>query len=66
MYPKKACFSVIFIETTCNIDGILGAYYLKEKSGWGVESITVSDLPVYRRIAISALRFESKKSGAFV
>ena len=24
MYPKKACFSVIFIETTCNIDGILG------------------------------------------
>ena len=24
MYPKKDCFSVIFIETTCNMDGILG------------------------------------------
>ena len=30
-----------------------GAYLLAEKSGWGVESIIVSDLPVYRRIAIS-------------
>ena len=30
-----------------------GAYYLTEKSGWGVESITVSDLPVYCRIATS-------------
>ena len=27
-----------------------GAYHLTEKSGWGVESIMVSDLPVYRRI----------------
>ena len=26
-----------------------GAYHLTEKSGWGVESIMVSDLPVYRR-----------------
>ena len=24
MYPKRDCFSVIFIETTCNIDSILG------------------------------------------
>ena len=30
-----------------------GAYHLTEKSGWGVESIMVSDLPVYRRNAIS-------------
>ena len=30
-----------------------GAYHLAETSGWGVESIIVSDLPVYRRIAIS-------------
>ena len=29
------------------------ACHLAEKSGWGVESIIVSDLPVYRRIAIS-------------
>ena len=39
----------------------MGAYHLTEKSGWGVESIMVSDLPVYRRIATSRLRFESKK-----
>ena len=31
----------------------LGAYHLTEKSGWGVESIMVSDLPVYRRNATS-------------
>ena len=30
-----------------------GAYHLTEKSGWGVESIMVSDLPVYRRVATS-------------
>ena len=29
------------------------AYHLAEKSGWGVESIIVSDLPVYCRIATS-------------
>ena len=28
-----------------------GAYHLTEKSGWVVESIMVSDLPVYGRIA---------------
>ena len=32
---------------------IWGAYHLTEKSGWGVESIMVSDLPVYRRNATS-------------
>ena len=30
-----------------------GAYHLTEKFGWGVESIMVSDLPVYRRNAKS-------------
>ena len=30
-----------------------GAYHLTEKSGWGIESIMVSDLPVYRRNATS-------------
>ena len=30
-----------------------GAYHLTEESGWGVESIMVSDLPVYRRVATS-------------
>ena len=30
-----------------------GAYHLTEKSGWRVESIMVSDLPVYRRNATS-------------
>ena len=38
-----------------------GAYHLTEKSSWGVESIMVSDLPVYRRNATSILRFDSKK-----
>jgi len=32
---------------------IWGAYHLTEKSGWGVESIMVSDLPVYHRNATS-------------
>ena len=30
-----------------------GAYHLTEKSGWGVESIMVSDFPVCRRNATS-------------
>ena len=30
-----------------------GAYHLTEKSGWGVKSIMVSDLPVYCRNATS-------------
>ena len=31
----------------------MGAYHLKEKSSGGVESIMLSHLPVYRRIATS-------------
>ena len=31
----------------------LGAYHLTEKTSWGVESIMVSDLTVYRRNATS-------------
>ena len=42
----------------------MGAYHLTEKSGWGVESIMVSDLPVYRSIATFRLRFESKKGAS--
>ena len=38
----------------------MGAYHLTEKCGWGAESIMVSDLPVYRSIATSRLRFEPK------
>ena len=30
-----------------------GAYHLTEKSGWGVESKMVSDLPIYLRNATS-------------
>ena len=41
------------------------AYHLTEKSGWGVESMMVSDLPVYRRNA-HPLRFEYKKRANFV
>ena len=37
-----------------------GAYHLTEKSGWGVESIMVSDLLGYRRVP-HPLRFESIK-----
>ena len=42
-----------------------GAYHLTEKSGWGVESIMVSDLPVYRRNAIS-VTVGIQKKGKFV
>ena len=42
-----------------------GAYHLTEKSGWGIESIMVSDLPVYRRIAISVTVWIQKR-GEFV
>ena len=33
----------------------MDAYYLKEKSSWGVESIMLSHLPVYCRIATSVM-----------
>ena len=44
---------------------IWGAYHLTEKSGWGVESIMVSDLPVYRRNATFVTVWIQKK-GEFV
>ena len=43
-----------------------GAYHLTEKSGWGVESIMVSDLPVYRRIATSVTVWIQKKARIWV
>ena len=39
-----------------------GAYHLTEKSGWGVESIMVSDLPVYRGNATSVTVSFQKKN----
>ena len=38
---------------------------ISEKTGWGVESIMVSDLPVYRRNATSVTVWIQKK-GEFV
>ena len=38
----------------------MGAYHLTEKSGWGMESIMVSDLPVYVEMP-HPLGFEFKK-----
>ena len=38
-----------------------GAYILTEESGWGVESIMVSDWPVYCRIAISVTLWIQKR-----
>ena len=40
----------------------MGAYNLTEKSGWGVESIMVSDLPVYRRNATSVTGWTQKRA----
>ena len=42
------------------------AYHLTEKSGWGVQSIMISDLPVYRRIASSIRYGLNPKKGKFV
>ena len=39
------------------------AYHLTEKSGWGVESIMVSDLPVYRGNTTSFTLWIQKKGG---
>ena len=44
---------------------IEGAYHLAEKSGWGVKSIMVSDLPIYRRNATSVTVWIQKR-GEFV
>ena len=40
----------------------LGAYHLTEKSGWGGESIMVSNLPVYRRNATSVTVWIQKRA----
>ena len=45
---KPFSFKVHMPETRTET---FGAYHLTEKSGWVVESIMVSDLPVYGRIA---------------
>ena len=42
-----------------------GDYHLAEKSGWGIENIMVSDLPVYRRNTTSVTLWIQKK-GEFV
>ena len=44
---------------------IRGAYHLTEKSGSGVESIMVSNLPVYRRNGLNPKKgeFVSRESG---
>ena len=44
---------------------IRGAYHLTEKSGWGVESIMVSNLLVYRRNGLNPKKgeFVSRESG---
>ena len=57
-------------DAAARTDGVVfwiiwGAYHLTEKSGWGVESIMVSDLPVYRRNATSVTVWIQKK-GEFV
>ena len=41
------------VPSATQADVIWGAYHLTEKSGWGVESLMVSNLPVYRRNATS-------------
>ena len=48
----------------CGTQENWGAYHLTEKSGWGVESIMVSDLLGYRRVP-HPLRFESIKGANF-
>ena len=42
-----------FPEQRLVIEPAGGAYHLTEKTGWGVESLMVSNLPVYRRNATS-------------
>ena len=50
IYPVDC---VIYLLNNLGQLSVRGAYHLTEKSGWGVESIMVSDLPVYRRNATS-------------
>jgi len=49
------------VKVYCKIEtNPWGAYHLTEKSGWGVESIMGSDLPVYGRNATNRYGFNSK------
>ena len=53
---SRSPYSLQAVEQLCFLlrpTRIWGAYYFTAKSGWDVESIMVSDLPVYRRIATS-------------
>ena len=43
-----------------------GDYHLKEKSGWVVESMMVSDLPIYRTIATSVAVWMQKRANLCV
>ena len=43
-----------------------GAYHVTEEFGWGVESIMVSDWPVYCRIAISVTIWIQREGGISV
>ena len=55
-YRVTRCYIVVHRVSWCYTvlqGGIRGAYHLTEKSGWGGESIMVSNLPVYRRNATS-------------
>ena len=56
LYPRKALYREKITSS---------AYHLTEKSGCGVESMMVSDLPVYRRIATS-VTVRILKRGEFV
>ena len=56
---------IISLRLPSRVTGIRGAYHLTEKSGWGVESLMVSNLPVYRRNATSVTVWIQKK-GEFV
>jgi len=47
----RLSFSYVRFMARCK--EFMGAYHLTEKSGWGVKSIMVSNLPVYRRNATS-------------
>ena len=52
---------IISLRPPSRVTGIRGAYHLTEKSGWGVESLMVSNLPVYRRNATSVTVWIKKK-----
>ena len=45
---------------------IRDAYHFTEKSGWGIENIMVSDLPVYRRNTTSVTVWIQKKGRIWI